>query len=103
MKQQQIVKVEDYEKYVGAQTIERIREKARPLQDFHIVNVNSTYYGGGVSELLSSTTLLMNGLGIDTGWRTVHGPPDFFSITTNLSVSITTRVPWRFSLATISE
>ena len=81
MKHHRIVQVEDYEKYVGSQTIERIREKARPLQDSHIVNVNSTYYGGGVSELLSSMTLLMNGLGIDTGWRTVHGPPDFFSIT----------------------
>ena len=81
MKQHRIVQVEDYEKYVGSQTVERIRKKARPLQDLHIVNVNSTYYGGGVSELLSSMTLLMNGLGIDTGWRTVHGPPDFFSIT----------------------
>jgi trehalose synthase len=47
----------------------------------HVVNVNSTYYGGGVSQLLSSLTLLMNSLGIKTGWRVVHGPPDFFSIT----------------------
>lgn len=81
MKQHRIIQVEDYEKYVGSETVERIVEKAKPLQDYHIVNVNSTYYGGGVSELLSSTTLLMNGMGIDTGWRTVHGPPDFFSIT----------------------
>jgi len=81
MKQHRIIQVEDYEKYVGPETVERITEKAKPLQDYHIVNVNSTYYGGGVSELLSSTTLLMNGMGIDTGWRTVHGPPDFFSIT----------------------
>ncbi len=81
MKHHKIVQVEDYEKYAGAQTVERIIKKARLLQDMHVVNVNSTYYGGGVSELLSSMTLLMNGLGIDTGWRTVHGPPDFFSIT----------------------
>jgi len=71
----------DYKQYVGAETIERIRKKAEPLKDLHIVNVNSTYYGGGVSQLLSSETLLMNSLGIKTGWRAIHGPPDFFSVT----------------------
>ena len=79
--QQRIVHVKDYEQFVGAETIRRIREKAKPLQGLHVVNVNSTYYGGGVSQLLSSETLLMNSLGIKTGWRVIHGPPDFFSIT----------------------
>ncbi len=73
--------IKDYEKYIGARTVRRILDKARRLQDLHIVNVNSTYYGGGVSQFLSSTTLLMNSLGIKTGWRVVHGPPDFFSVT----------------------
>jgi len=76
-----IVQIEDYEQFVGAETIERIREKSKPLQGLHVVNVNSTYYGGGVSQLLSSLTLLMNGIGIKTGWRAIHGPPDFFSVT----------------------
>jgi len=81
MEHRRIVQVEDYEQFVGAETIERIKQKAKPLQDLHVVNLNSTYYGGGVSQLLSSLTLLMNGLGIETGWRVIHGPPDFFSIT----------------------
>jgi trehalose synthase len=81
MEDNRIVQVEDYEQFVGAETIERIREKSRQLQDLHVVNVNSTYYGGGVSQLLSSSTLLMNSLGIKTGWRAIHGPPDFFSVT----------------------
>jgi trehalose synthase len=76
-----IIQVGDYKQYVGVETIERIRKKAKPLKDLHIVNVNSTYYGGGVSQLLSSETLLMNSLGIKTGWRAIHGPPDFFSVT----------------------
>ena len=76
-----IIRVEDYEQHVGTETVERILKKAGPLQDLHVVNVNSTYYGGGVSELLSSSTLLMNGLGIKTGWRLIQGSPDFFSIT----------------------
>ena len=70
-----------YERYAGRETIRRIEAKARPLRDMHILHMNSTYYGGGVSQILSSLTLLMNGLGIRTGWRVVHGPPDFFSVT----------------------
>ncbi|OGP59876.1 MAG: glycosyl transferase family 1 [Deltaproteobacteria bacterium RBG_13_52_11b] len=81
MKNHRVTQVEDYEPLVGAETIERIQKKARPLQHLHVVNVNSTYYGGGVAELLSSLTLLMNGLGIRTGWRLIEGAPDFFSIT----------------------
>ena len=81
MQDYRLVQVDDYEQFVGAEAIERIKEKARKIQDLHIVNVNSTYYGGGVSQLLSSLALLMNSVGIKTGWRVVHGPPDFFSVT----------------------
>jgi trehalose synthase len=81
MQRYRIPRLKDYEQFVGTETVERIRKKAKQLQDLHVVNVNSTYYGGGVSQILASLTLLMNGLGIKTGWRVVHGPPDFFSIT----------------------
>ncbi len=76
-----LVQIEEYEQFVGTEIINRIKKKAELLQDTHITNINSTYYGGGVAQLLSSLTLLMNSLGIKTGWRAVHGPPDFFSIT----------------------
>ncbi|HEV8716844.1 MAG TPA: glycosyltransferase [Candidatus Binatia bacterium] len=73
--------VDDYEPLVSAETIARIKDKARPLHGLHVAHVNSTYYGGGVAELLTSLTLLMNSLGIKTEWRTILGRPDFFSIT----------------------
>ena len=76
-----VVQVKDYEQFVGAEVVERVKEKARPLQNLHVAHVNSTYYGGGVAELLGSLTLLMNSLGIKTGWRVIQGSPDFFSIT----------------------
>ncbi|OGP59411.1 MAG: glycosyl transferase family 1 [Deltaproteobacteria bacterium RBG_13_61_14] len=79
--QQTLVQVEAYEQYVGAEAVARIRKKAERLQGLHITNVNSTYYGGGVAELLSSLSLLMNSVGIKTGWRVIQGSPDFFSIT----------------------
>lgn len=79
--QHKLVDVQDYEPFVGTETVERLREKAKPLQDLHVAHVNSTYYGGGVAEVLSSVSLLMNSLGIKTGWRVLHGSPDFFSVT----------------------
>jgi len=81
MKKKKVVQIEDYEPLVGGEAIERILRKAKPLHDLHVANINSTYYGGGVAQLLSSLTLLMNSLGIKTGWRAIHGPPDFFSVT----------------------
>ena len=79
--ERKIVQLEDYEPLVGAEAIERVRKKADLLKDLHVAHINSTYYGGGVAELLSALTLLMNDLGIKTGWRLIQGSPDFFSIT----------------------
>ena len=80
MKKQRITQIEDYEPLVGGETIERIIKKAKTLRHLHVANVNSAYYGGGVAELLTSLTILMNNVGIKTGWRVIQGAPDFFSI-----------------------
>ena len=76
-----LITVEDYAPYIGHEAVDRIRKKASRLQGLHVANVNSTYYGGGVATLLSSMTLLMNGLGLHTGWRVIQGAPDFFGVT----------------------
>jgi trehalose synthase len=76
-----LISVEDYEPLIGAKAVDRILTNARRLHDLHLLNINSTYYGGGVAEILSSLTLLMNSAGIKTGWRVIQGRPDFFSIT----------------------
>ncbi len=78
---QRLVQLEDYEQFVGPRTIERIKKKAESLKHLQVVHINSSYSGGGVAELLTSLTLLMNSSGIKTGWRIIHGSPDFFSIT----------------------
>jgi trehalose synthase len=54
--------VEDYEPFIGPELVDRILRKAKALQAFRVVNFNSTFYGGGVAELLSGMTLLMNSL-----------------------------------------
>jgi trehalose synthase len=76
-----LVSVEDYEPYIGSEIVERILRKTKAFQGFRIVNFNSTFYGGGVAELLSGMTLLMNSVGIKAEWRVIQGRPDFFNIT----------------------
>jgi trehalose synthase len=73
--------LEDYREIVGDTAVSNIHRKARRLYGKHILHINTTYQGGGVAEILSSLLPLMNDVGIDAGWRLIHGNPDFFSVT----------------------
>jgi len=84
MQNETMPKVENFQRFVGKETVERVHHKARKLEDLHVAHVNSTYYGGGVAELLGALTLLMNDVGIQTGWRVIQGSPDYFSVTKKL-------------------
>lgn len=76
-----MLRLEDFRTIVPDKTLANIYAKARGLYGKHIVHINSTYQGGGVAEILHSLVLLMNDVGISTGWRILHGSPDFFNIT----------------------
>jgi len=73
--------LEDYREIVGYKVLAEIAKKSRGLYGKHILHINSTYQGGGVAEILNSLVPLMNDIGIDAGWRILHGTPDFFTIT----------------------
>src|SRR5207237_8606065 len=81
MARYRITQIEDYEPLIGSEKVERIREKAGKFKDLRVANLNSTYYGGGVAEMISSLTLLMNSLGLRSEWRVIQGTADFFSLT----------------------
>jgi trehalose synthase len=76
-----LVSVEDYEPLIGLEAVERITRKAQRLRGLRVVNISSTFYGGGVAEMLSSATLLARSVGISADWRLIQGSPDFFSVT----------------------
>ena len=76
-----MLSLEDFRTIVPDKTLAEIYARARGLYGKHIVHVNSTYQGGGVAEILHSLVLLMNDVGVDTGWRILHGSPDFFDVT----------------------
>ncbi|MBN1871845.1 MAG: glycosyltransferase [Candidatus Omnitrophica bacterium] len=71
----------DYIDIVGAETISKIYKKASKLYGKMVANVNATFLGGGVAEILGRMVPLMNEIGLDAEWRTIHGSPAFFDIT----------------------
>ncbi len=73
--------LDNYRALSGDRILYDIYHKASRLNGKHILNINSTYQGGGVAEILSSLVPLMNDIGVDAGWRILHGNPDFFTIT----------------------
>jgi len=76
-----MLSLESFRGIVPDKRIAEIYARARGLYGKHIVHVNATYQGGGVAEILYSLVLLMNEVGIDTGWRILYGSQDFFEIT----------------------
>jgi len=76
-----MLRLEDFRHIVPDETLAEIYVRARKLYGKHVVHLNATYQGGGVAEILYSLALLMNDVGIDTGWRILHGSQEFFEIT----------------------
>ncbi len=73
--------LKDYRKIVPDEAISAIYKKAKGLYGMRLLHINSTYYGGGVAEILNSLVPLMNNVGIEADWRILHGGPDLFTIT----------------------
>jgi trehalose synthase len=73
--------LEEYRDIVGEEVISCVYRKARTLYGMKVLMINSTYYGGGVAEILNTFIPLMNDAGIEADWRILRGTPDFFDIT----------------------
>jgi trehalose synthase len=70
-----------YAKLIGQESIDQLYQIAHKLRGLKVVHVNSTYWGGGVAEILAKMVPLMKALGIDTDWQVINGNPDFFQCT----------------------
>jgi len=73
--------VDDFMEAAGGDRIARLREAATDLAGARILMVNSTAFGGGVSELLFTQAALLNDLGIETAWQVIEGSDEFFTVT----------------------
>ena len=58
-----------------------MKRLAEPIVGTTWANVNSTFSGGGVAEMLRSIVPLATGLGIDAQWWAIEGSEDFFKVT----------------------
>jgi len=76
--------LEQYEPLIGAATVERIAAKADRVRTMRVAHISSTFYGGGVTELLTPLTLMMNAAGIETDWHLIQGTPGYFGCTKKL-------------------
>ncbi|MDD4931758.1 MAG: glycosyltransferase, partial [Candidatus Colwellbacteria bacterium] len=54
---------------------------AEKLSGKVIQNINSTFSGGGVAEILSRMIPLLGQLGVDARWNIIKGNDDFFQVT----------------------
>ena len=81
MKVLPVISLDKYEDIIGEDKGEKIRDAASELSEYNVVQINSTYQGGGVAEILNSLIILLNDVGIKTDWRVLHGDLDFFTIT----------------------
>src|SRR5512135_3370745 len=74
-------KIEDYEPIVGRGYIEELRLLGNRLSGKVIQNINSTFVGGGVAEILSHLVPLCNQLGVNIQWDIIKGTGPFFDVT----------------------
>ena len=65
--------LEDYRAIAGDQVIEEIRSLAVSLRGARLIHINSTAFGGGVAELLTTLVPLMNDIGLRAEWQVIRG------------------------------
>ena len=74
-------KIEEYQPIVGKNVIDELKLLGNHLAGKRIQNINSTFSGGGVAEILSRLVPLANQLGIDARWDVIQGDDAFFDVT----------------------
>lgn len=68
----------DYQSVVARSLMEEIRELAEDLKGLRVLHINATSFGGGVAEILFTMVPFMRDLGIDTDWRVIVAPQEFY-------------------------
>ena len=76
-------RLQDYEPIVGRSCIEELRMLSEQLAGKIVQNINSTFVGGGVAEILEHMVPLLNQLGVDARWEVIRGSDEFFEVTKN--------------------
>ncbi len=73
--------LDSYKTLLGAEVVDQLYQFGAYVKGIKVVHINSTKEGGGVAEILTKMTPLMNAIGIDTRWEVIQGNPSFFECT----------------------
>lgn len=73
--------IDEYEPYIGQDQVEALKHLAGAVEGRGWANINSTFVGGGVAEMLRSVIPLACSLGVQASWSTIQGHDAFFQIT----------------------
>ncbi len=75
---------EAYVPIVGEERMERLQKTTQRVKGLKILELNATAQGGGVAEILYSAVPFLNTLGIETEWKIVRGPREYYEGTKEL-------------------
>lgn len=75
------MRISDYEPIVGRSEIDELRLIGSRLSGKVVQNVNSTFVGGGVAEILNRMMPLLTELTVDARWNIIKGDKEFFRVT----------------------
>jgi len=70
-----------YKSTVEEKRVEHIQRLAEKISGSSVVHVNSSSFGGGVSEILHRLVSLMQDVGLDAQWKVIEGTNEFFQVT----------------------
>lgn len=70
-----------YVSVVGEKAIAEIFRLARPIYGLRVLEISSTFHGGGVAGMLHSLIPLLNDVGINADWSLLYADPTLFRVT----------------------
>ena len=73
--------IENYKNIIGERKVSELKIIAEKLKNKSILNVNSTFKGGGVAEILTKMIPIMESLGINIKWEIIKGNEEFYKVT----------------------
>jgi len=74
-------RLEEYQPIVGKNIIDELKILGSHLDGRKVQNINSTFSGGGVAEILARMVPLLQQLGVDAAWDVIQGDDAFFNVT----------------------
>ncbi len=81
-------KLKDYASVVGPDVLKELEILAEQVQGWSVQHINSTSVGGGVAEMLTRISPLMEELGLVSTWDQIDGNPPFFKVTKTIHNAI---------------